>query len=135
MRVRTAHYLSLSVAFALGLVMATAGAQSTCPLSYGTTDSAKSHKLYLYFPTSDDSTYPNSFSGESPAKHFDVAQLNSTIGTTAALRDRIHDVVVDDFCEFNVQVLSTTSNPETMPSPPALRHTEATGSDNSGGGA
>ena len=123
------------IAAALLAPLASAYAAPTCPLSYGSTDSAKSHKLYLYFPTASDSTYPANFSGESPAARFDVADLNSAIGTTAALRDRIHDVVVDDFCEFNVQVLQTTSNPETLPSPPALRHTEAVGSDNAGGGA
>ncbi|MGZ5102251.1 MAG: hypothetical protein ACXWBU_15950 [Usitatibacter sp.] len=117
------------------LACASAFAVPTCPLSYGTTDAAKSHKLYLYFPTSDDATYPANFTGESPARAFDVADLDPGIGTTAALRDRVHDVVVDDFCEFNVQVLQTTTNPETLASPPALRHTEAIGSDNNGGGA
>lgn len=135
MHTRTLHRVLLVVVSALCLGVATVSATPTCPLSYGTTDAAKSHKLFLYFPTSDDSTYPSNFTGESPASHFDVTQLDSTIGTTAALRDRIHDVVVDDFCEFNVQVLAATTNPETMASPPALRHTEAIGSDNNGGGA
>ena len=117
----------------VSLIPAPALAAPSCPLSYGATDAAKSHKLYLYFPTADDATYPGDFSGESPAKKFDVADLNSAIGTTAALRDRIHDVVVDDFCEFNVQVLSTTTSPESLPI--TLRHVEAVGSDNSGGGA
>jgi hypothetical protein len=108
-------------------------AAPSCPLSYGATDAAKSHKLYLYFPTADDATYPGDFGGESPAKKFDVADLNSAIGTTAALRDRIYDVVADDFCEFNVQVRQTTASPESLPI--TLRHVEAVGSDNSGGGA
>lgn len=108
-----------------------AWAAPTCPLSYGTTDAAKSHKLYLYFPTADDATYP--YSG--PAAHFDVAELDASIGTTAALRDRIHDISADDFCEFNVQVLQTTTSPDALASPPALRHIEAIGSDNAGGGA
>jgi hypothetical protein len=38
--------------------------------------------------------------------------------------------VSDDYCEFNVQVLSTTTNPATLPSPPARRVTVAVGSDN-----
>jgi hypothetical protein len=67
--------------------------------------------------------------------HFDVAELTSGIGTTAQLRDRIYDVVADDFCEFNVQVLQTTTSPDAMASPPARRHIEAIGSDNNGGGA
>jgi hypothetical protein len=134
MHSRTAHRVLL-VLIALCLGTISASAAPTCPLSYGTTDAAKSHKLFLYFPTADDATYPSNFTGESPARHFDVAELDNTIGTTAALRDRIHDVVVDDFCEFNVQVLQTTTNPETLAMPPALRHTEAIGSDNNGGGA
>jgi len=91
----------------------------TCPLSYGSTDSAKSHKLYLYFPTADDATFPNYTTNASPARTFDVAGLNPAIGTTTALIDRIHDVVSDDYCEFNVQVLAATTNPATLAMPPA----------------
>ena len=101
----------------------------TCPVSYGSTDAAKSHKLYLYFPTADDNTFPNYDTNVSPARAFDVANLNSAIGTTAQLIDRIHAVVVDDYCEFNVQVLATTTNPATLPTPPARRVTVAVGSD------
>jgi len=86
----------------------------------------------LYFPTAADATFPNYATGVSPAAAFDVASLSAGIGTTAALRDRIYDVVVDDYCEFNVQVLSTTTNPATMASPPARRVTVAVGSDNTG---
>ena len=121
-----------SLALALAVSLATAAqAAPTCPLSYGATDAAKSHKLYLYFPTADDTTYP--YAGT--AMHFDVAQLTTGIGTTAQLRDRIQDIVVDDFCEFNVQVLQSTTSPDALASPPARRHIEAIGSDNSGGGA
>jgi hypothetical protein len=112
-----------------GCLAGSTWAAPTCPLSYGNTDAAKSHKLYLYFPVTDDATYPY----QGPALHFDVAQLDSTIGTTSQLRDRIHDIVVDDFCEFNVQVLQSTTNPDTLTSPPALRHIEAIGSDATGG--
>ncbi len=101
----------------------------TCPLSYGSTDAAKSHKLYLYFPTADDATFPNYDTSVSPARTFDVAALSGGIGTTAQLRDQIHAVVVDDYCEFNVQVLSTTTSPATLPTPPARRVTVAIGSD------
>ena len=135
MPIRTAHHFLFGLVAALCLGATSASAAPTCPLSYGTTDAAKSHKLFLYFPTADDATFPANFPGESPARHFDVAELDNTIGTTAALRNRIQDVVIDDFCEFNVQVLQTTTNPETLPMPPALRHTEAIGTDNSGGGA
>lgn len=120
--------LLLILAFVLG---DSAQAQPTCPLSYGTTDAAKSNKLYLYLPAADDATY--TYLGT--ANHFDVADLTTGIGTTAQLRDRIHDIVVDDFCEFNVQVLLSTTSPDALASPPARRHIEAVGSDNNGGGA
>lgn len=104
----------------------------TCPLSYGSTDSAKSHKLYLYFPTAADNTFPNYAAGVSPAEAFDVADLDPIIGTTDQLRDRIFDVVVDDFCEFNIQVLQTLTNPSSLPAPPARRSTVAVGTDSNG---
>jgi hypothetical protein len=106
-------------------------ATPTCPLSAGTTDAAKSHKLYLYFPGVDDPSYP--FQGT--AMHFDVAQLTTGIGSTVNLKDRIYDVVADDYCEFNVQVLQTDTSPDALGSPPPRRHIEAIGSDNNGGGA
>lgn len=116
----------------IATTMATSAAWSapTCPLSYGTTDSAKSHKLYLYFPTVNDPTFPAYTPGASPAHLFDVAELNPAIGTTAALRNRIYDVVADDYCEFNVEVIQTTTNPATLPMPPARRVTVAVGTDN-----
>ena len=123
-------------ALAAGLFAALASlayAAPACPIEDPGIEAAKSHKLYLYFPTADDAGYPNFVTGSTPADHFDVAQLSSGIGTTAQLRDAIHDIVTDDYCEFNVQVLETTTNPDTLPSPPALRHTVAIGSDVSGG--
>jgi hypothetical protein len=124
-----------AISSALLIVSLAAGgalAAPTCPLSYGSTDAAKSHKFYLYFPTADDATFPAYTTNASPARAFDVAGLDATIGTTAALRDRIYDVVADDYCEFNVQVLQTTTNPATLASPPARRVTVAVGSDNTG---
>ncbi len=104
----------------------------SCEVSYGATDAAKSNKLFLYFPPVDDPTFPAYSPNVSPAKAFDVAALSPTIGTTAALIDAIRAVVVDDYCEFNVQVLSTTTNPETLAVPPARRVTVAIGSDGNG---
>jgi hypothetical protein len=121
------------VAFLISIIAintSTAWAAPACPLSYGATDAAKSHKFYVYFPTADDATFPSYTTGASPARSFDVADLNPAIGTTTALRDRIYDVVADDYCEFNVQVISTTTNPATLPTPPARRVTVAVGSDN-----
>jgi PEP-CTERM motif-containing protein len=104
----------------------------TCPTADPAIDDAKSHKLFLYFPTASDSTFPAFPSLDplfSPAQPFDVAALSPGIGTTTELIEEIHTVVVDDYCEFNVQVLATTTNPNTMPMPPARRVTVAIGSD------
>ena len=108
-------------------------AAQTCPLSYGSTDSAKSHWLFLYFPTADDSSFPAYTTNASPARTFDVAALTTGIGTTTQLIDKIGAIVKDDYCEFNVQVHTTTTNPATMATPPARRVTVAVGSDANGG--
>jgi hypothetical protein len=100
-----------------------------CPLSYGATDLAKSHKLFLYFPAMDDSTFPPFDAHVSPAKRFDVADLDPAIGTTPDLESRIQEIVIDDYCEFNVQVLKTDVNPEQLGSPPPNRRNIAIGSD------
>ena len=49
---------------------------------HNATDGAKSHKLFLYFPTVDDDTFP-AFEplDVSPARKFDVADLDPSIGT------------------------------------------------------
>src|SRR6187399_459128 len=95
---RSASTLAGLVALVGALFATGAFAAPTCPLSYGTTDAAKSFKFYLYFPTADDATFPAYTTDASPARIFDVANLDSTIGTTAALRNRIYDVVADDYC-------------------------------------
>src|SRR5207237_8358086 len=100
----------------------------SCPISYGSADDAKPHKLYLYFPTADDSTYPE-FGGTSPLHRFDAAELPSYTGTTADLRDGVTNVVIDTYCEFNVQVRKTTTAP---PATFARRNTVAIGTDANG---
>jgi hypothetical protein len=127
--------ITLALAMTSGLSMP-GWAKPACPLD--TLNATKSHTLFLYFPTADDPTFTNydPTAGVSPAKAFDAADLDPNIGTTKALRNRIFDVVADDYCEFNVQVQQSTTNPETLPSPPARRNTVAIGSDvdNIGGG-
>ena len=83
--------------------------------SHGATTSAKGNNLFLYFPTSLDSSFEGSISGvpTSPLAAFDVADLDSGIGTTSALRDRITELVTEDYCEFNVKVTKTTASPST----------------------
>lgn len=69
------------------------------------------NSLYLYFPTSADNTFPeyNNLLDTSPLAAFDVSDLDSGIGTTDDLRDRILEIVETDYYEFDVDVsLSTT---------------------------
>ena len=126
------HSNSLIVLGILGAALCQPVFAQTCPTEDPNIDNAKSNKLFLYFPTAADATFPAYTTGASPAQPFDVATLSAGIGTTAQLSDAIHTVVVDDYCEFNVQVLATTSNPATLASPPPRRTTVAIGSDNTG---
>ena len=136
----TRRSLSIGVALAaattaLGAAAAApAGAAATCPISYGLHDNAKPNKLFLYFPTAADAAFPEFSVGSvptSPLERFDAADLTSYTGTTAQLRNAVKDVVVDDYCEFNVQVRSTTTAPGTTF---ARRNTVGIGTDSSGGG-
>jgi hypothetical protein len=133
---RPCRVLATLLAFAavtacMAVTSQTALAAPTCPLN-PTTNAKKSNKLFAYFPTAADPSFPAYAGGVSPAAKFDVADLDPAIGTTAALRDRIHDVIVDDYCELNVQALKTTTNPATLAPPPARRLTVAIGSDSTG---
>jgi Metallo-peptidase family M12B Reprolysin-like len=121
------HNTSRLIAAAVVLLLpAICPGQPACPISYGTTDDAKPNKLYLYFPSADDNTFPNYGTLVSPAKKFDVTQLTSYTGTATSLINRIRDVVVDDYCEFNVKVITTTSAP---PATFPRRVTVAVGTD------
>ncbi len=126
----------LTVSIIIAATLPVAWSAPTCPLSYGEIDSAKSNKLYLYFPTTPDAAFPNhplpTVTNYTPAQPFDVANLTpiSRITTTDALRQRIYDVVADDYCEFNVQVVLTTTNPaSSLCAPPARCAIVAVGSD------
>lgn len=82
--------------------------------------------LYLYFPTADDSDFPDNVGDigvtTSPLANFDVADLDAGIGTTAALRDAVTSRVKTDYCEFNIRIVSTTSaNGATNPTPSDAR--------------
>ncbi len=86
-------------------------------------DSPKGNKLYLYFPESEDDQFTDEFylipllkigqiDGVSPLKQFSKDLLDSNLdGTTAILRDAVQAVVVDDYCEFSVEVVQTTEAP------------------------
>jgi hypothetical protein len=105
---------------ALGLTLAPAAAfAAPCPPSL--IAQPKGNQLFLYFPTSVDSTFPlyggTFVSGAtSPLAAFNVADLDPGIGTTSQLRNGVFNMVVDDYCEFNVEVNSSTTLPTpTMP--------------------
>lgn len=109
-----------------------AGAAQAAPTCYrygGAWENNIPNKLYLYFPTADDPTFPAYAPSVSPAREFDVADLDAGIGTTAQLRDRVFDTVVDAYCEMNVQVRQSTTNPDALAAPPARRNIVAVGSD------
>jgi len=83
--------------------------------SHGATTSAKGNQLYLYMPTTSDATFPeyNSVITTSPLGDFDIADLDNSVGTTAQIRNRIFEIVTEDYCEFNVEVILNTTSPGT----------------------
>jgi len=106
---RTQLIFVLSLLFSI-FYSSFASAAFLCP-SY-IRNAVKGNYLYLYFPTSSDNTFPEYGTGDtSPLAAFDVSDLDSGIGTTAALRQRIFEIVTDSYCEFNIRVESSTSKP------------------------
>jgi len=117
------------------LFVGRANATPNCDsLGYNLFPQNKINKLYLYFPPADDSTFPDvrfPQDPSTPAAHkFDVTELTSYMTASPAtgpdLMSQIFDVVSDDFCEFNVQVVNTTACP---PQTFARRNTVAIGTD------
>jgi hypothetical protein len=49
-----------------------------CPIT--ATNALRPNKLYLYFPSTDDMTFPNYAAQVSPAKKFDTTLLTSYLG-------------------------------------------------------
>lgn len=120
--VRSLRRNLVALAF-LGLGLASADAQAAPDCPSAVLNTAKGNQLFLYFATVGDSTFPSYATDDltsgatSPLAPFKVSDLDSSIGTTAQLRDRVFEIVADDYCEFNVKVNATTS----MPSPSAAR--------------
>jgi hypothetical protein len=108
--------IAVAVAAIALALPAGASAAAQCPISYGATDDAKPNKLYLQYSAAADPSFPE-YGGPgyetSPLDPFDVSLLSSYGGTAAQLMGAVTDVVVDDYCEFNVQVRTTTSTPPT----------------------
>ena len=131
LQVRTA-----ALAAALILSAGTAAlAAPTCYVSYG---GVKPNKLYLYFPTASDPAYPEfgvplGLPPTSPAHAFNIADLPNYTGTVDQLRNAVYDAVADTYCEFNVEVIQTTTAP---PATSASRNAAAvtTGDGTSSGG-
>lgn len=107
-----------------------------CPIDYGAGANAKSHKLFLVFPTQalpePSPPFPSLGYDNAtqwlPVQPFNPVQdLGAYTGTEAQLRDAIHDVVADIYCEFNVQVIQQSTLPTAADGP--RRNTIAIGSD------
>lgn len=99
-------FLSLSLLFFSSHSLAT-----DCPSA--AVASPKNSNLYLYYPAVVDPFFPDFQPGfgVTPAQPFNVSDLDASIGTTAQLRDEITQVVVNDYCEFSIDVRSVTSMP------------------------
>jgi len=118
------------------LLACAAQAAPTCYRYGGAWENNIPNKLYLYFPTAADASFPNypqsCGTPVSPAQPFNVSDLDSGIGTTGQLRDGVFDVVTDAYCELNVQVRQSTSNPDAFFIPDPRRNVVAVGSDSGG---
>lgn len=101
-----------SIALAVALLAPSLPAFAANCLAYNPAN--KANKLYLLYPTAPLAFPSFGFSAGSvtnPAAPFNAADLPSYTGTTAALRDAVTHVVELDYCEFNVQVIPTTTLP------------------------
>lgn len=123
--------MQLKASLWLSLLALIAGAWSasaapTCPIDYGAHADAKSNKLYLYFAPQDDWNFPE-FGKDvghppnpkptSPLHRFNIRDLPDYKGTARELRDAIHEVVTDTYCDFNVQVIQTDKLPASAGAP------------------
>src|SRR6185295_5678542 len=105
------------IAIAIALPGSNVFATPTCTdLGYNNVPHAKPNKLYVYFPPADDNAFPEFGIGTlhtSPAHLFKVTELSSYSATAdpdplqaaIKLQAAIMDVVTDDYCEFDVEVL------------------------------
>jgi len=135
-RRRPALTLAWLGALVCTLLACAAQAAPTCYRYGGAWENNIPNKLYLYFPTAADASFPNypqsCGTPVSPAQPFNVSDLDSGIGTTGQLRNGVFDVVTDAYCEFNVQVRQSTANPDAFFIPDPRRNVVAVGSDSGG---
>lgn len=118
MKSRNARRTLAALVATLGLLVVEV-AFAQCPAYISSLVTANKTKLYLYYATSSDATFPeyDPDAQTSPLAPFDVADLDAGIGTTDQLRNRITDIVKEDYCEFDVEIVATT----TAPSPSETR--------------
>ena len=96
-------------------------AAPACPFTSAAHAEAKPNKLYLFFPQETVPTFidPAAFPMHGfdptaswlPLPKFDTSGLRTYSGTAAQLRDAVHDVVTDIYCELDVQVITTLIPP------------------------
>jgi hypothetical protein len=113
---RSLRYVNLAFLVAVSSMSAACtpgtAAGDICPV--WAVNTPRDNSLFLYMPTADDTSFPahpDGTAGYTPLRDFDVADLDSAVGSTDDLRNRILDLVTDDYCEFNVGVSATTTNP------------------------
>jgi hypothetical protein len=103
-----------SLALAVALLLPSLPTFAANCLAYNPAN--KANKLYLLYPTAP-LTFPSfgfsAASATNPAAQFAASDLPSYTGTTTALRDAVTHVVELDYCEFNVEVIQTSSLPPT----------------------
>ncbi len=110
--------VTLFVCVILLALYGTAAAQG-CPA--GALAKPKSSALYLVYPNSDTASFPEWGApygvSTSPLADFDISELDSTVGTEAQLRARVQELVEAGYCEFDVEVKTTTTLPAAPPEP------------------
>src|SRR5262249_37338097 len=111
------NYIRTTV-LAAALIVFSGTAAIAVPQCYTSYGGVKPNKLYLYFPSTSDPTYPEfgtalGVPATSPAHAFNISDLPNYTGTVDDLRNAVYDVVADDYCEFNVEVIQTTTAPPT----------------------
>ncbi|HKR25664.1 MAG TPA: hypothetical protein VJS15_10420 [Allosphingosinicella sp.] len=76
--------------------------------------------VYLYYPTAQDPQFHSWGGGPAttPLGAFDLSQLDSSIGTEAALITRVETMVRTGLCEFDLGVVSARQAPSPGPSIP-----------------
>lgn len=110
----------LAIAIFVTMGASAALASPACPIDFGEHAGLKPHKLFLFFPATDvvdSKIFPgHGFDPTSkwlPLLKFDSSQLRAYSGTDAELRDAVHTAVTGIFCEFNVEVITTSDPPPT----------------------